>query len=175
MLKKIPVLCLILTLYSDHSLEGHMIKKLTVTSAAFQAGDHIPDIYTCDGKNFSPPISWSEVPLNSKSIVLIVDDPDAPKGAWVHWIAFNLPPHLTELPQNASIKDLGGLEGTTSFESTGYGGPCPPSGSHRYYFKIYALDTILDLEPSIGKQELVQAMQGHILAEGQLMGIYRKP
>jgi Raf kinase inhibitor-like YbhB/YbcL family protein len=137
---------------------------IEITSTAFDEGGMIPAKYTCDGPNISPPLAWSSVPENTVSIALICDDPDAPMGTWVHWVLFNLPPETKELPE----------EGKNDSRRIGYSGPCPPGGTHRYYFKIYALDTKLDLEPGVVKKELVKAMGGHILGEGQLMGRYQR-
>lgn len=153
------------------------MNKLTVTSKAFAEGGIIPSKYTCDGANISPPIAWSGMPERTKSLALISDDPDAPRGTWVHWVIYDIPANTNELPEHVpTVKTLpnGAKQGTNDFHRIGYGGPCPPSGTHRYYFKLYALDTKIDLEPGATKEELVRAMQGHILAEGQLMGKYSR-
>lgn len=137
----------------------------------------IPREFTCEGANQSPPLAWGSVPENTKSLALIVDDPDAPGKTWVHWVAFNIPASLKELPQNIPPQETiagGGHQGTNDFPKVGYGGPCPPSGLHRYFFKLYALDTELPLDSSATKDQLLKAMEGHVLAEGQLMGKYRK-
>lgn len=149
---------------------------ITIRSSAFKEGDSIPAKYTCDGSNVSPALSWSEPPENTKCFALISDDPDAPMGTWVHWVVYNIPPGLRELQENVPSGPTlsnGTLQGVTDFRSVGYGGPCPPSGSHRYFFKLYALDTMLDLKPGATKKQLVDAMKGHILDQGQLMGRYR--
>ena len=153
------------------------MKKIVVTSSAFGEGDRIPSDFTCDGVNMSPPIEWSGVPANTGSLAVIVDDPDAPSGNWVHWLVYDLPPDLTQLPSGISAGEklsIGGLQGHTDFGKTGYRGPCPPSGEHRYFFKVYALDAMLRLKSGASKQELSQAMQGHILAGGVLMGKYAR-
>jgi Raf kinase inhibitor-like YbhB/YbcL family protein len=143
---------------------------LKVTSPAFGEGETIPVIYTCDGSDLSPQLDWTSMPQGTQSLALIVDDPDAPIGTWVHWVLFDLSPDLVSLPEGASGT---GTQGTNSFKKLTYGGPCPPKGSpHRYYFKLYALDTLLNLEEGASKAELEKAMQGHILAQGQLMGKY---
>jgi Raf kinase inhibitor-like YbhB/YbcL family protein len=143
---------------------------ITVTSSAFSEGGKIPRLYTCDDQNVSPPLAWTGVPSDTASLALIVDDPDAPAGTWVHWVLFNLPGDLVGLDQG---KNGGGTEGQNDFKKTGYGGPCPPRGSnHRYFFNLYALDTRLDLKAGATKAQLETAMQGHILAQGQLMGRY---
>jgi Raf kinase inhibitor-like YbhB/YbcL family protein len=148
---------------------------IKLTSSAFKEGAIIPAQYSCDGKDISPPLSWSEVPGGTKSFALICDDPDAPIGTWVHWIVYNIPDNVTSLPENVPPnKSVMGniLQGMTDFRRIGYGGPCPPRGTHRYYFKIYALDTMLNLSAGATKRELLRAMEGHILAEGQIMGRY---
>jgi Raf kinase inhibitor-like YbhB/YbcL family protein len=150
---------------------------IKVTSSAFQDGGMIPAEYTCDGADVSPPLKWDSVPDGTKSIALISDDPDAPMGTWVHWVLFNLPVDAGELPENVPTDGTlpnGTKQGTTDFGRTGYGGPCPPSGTHRYFFKIYALDTMLDLPAGARKSDLLRAMENHILAEGQLMGKYKR-
>jgi len=150
---------------------------LTVTSMAFEEGGMIPRQYTCDGADISPPLSFSGVPEKSTSLALIADDPDAPMGTWVHWVLFNIPPDTTGLPENVPPDQTlanGAKHGVSDFGKFGYGGPCPPSGTHRYYFKLYALDAMLDLSGRVTKKNLLSAMEGHILAEGQLMGKYRR-
>jgi len=143
---------------------------LIVTSPAFSEGETVPAKYTCDGSDLSPQLDWTSVPQGTQSLALIADDPDAPVGTWVHWVLFDLPPDLVSLPEGSSGT---GTQGTNSFKKLTYGGPCPPKGSpHRYYFKLYALDTLLDLEEGASKAEVEKAMQGHILAQGQLMGKY---
>ncbi len=144
-------------------------------SPAFKEGELIPRKYTCDGPNLSPPLQWQNVPAGTKSLALICDDPDAPAGTWVHWVIFNLPPHLSGLPENVPPqKELpdGSLQGKNDFGQIGYGGPCPPYGIHRYFFKIYALDIKLDLKSGATKSQLLSFMEGHILSQGQLMGRY---
>lgn len=151
--------------------------KLTVTSTAFNDGGMIPSKYTCDGDNISPAISWSGIPGGTKSIAMICEDPDAPAGTWVHWVVYNIPPDIQKIEEKIPSEKIlknGTLQGLTDFRKIGYGGPCPPSGVHRYYFKVYALDKTLDLEPGATKSQLVKAMEGHILAQGQLMGKYTR-
>ncbi|KPK86992.1 MAG: phosphatidylethanolamine-binding protein [Bacteroides sp. SM23_62_1] len=144
-------------------------------SSAFKHNDFIPRKYTCDGNDVSPPLTWEDSPDNTISFALICDDPDAPMGTWVHWVLFNLPPDTRLLPENLpedrKLPD-GSIHGMTDFRRPGYGGPCPPRGTHRYFFKLYALDKMLDLEPGATKSDLVKAMQGHILAQCELMGKY---
>ena len=150
---------------------------ITITSTAFTDGGMIPRDYTCDGKDISPPLAWTGVPEGTKSLAIICDDPDAPMGTWVHWVLFNIPASVNELPhsmKHGKVLENGAKHGINDFRKFGYGGPCPPGGTHRYYFKIYALDNELPQEPGITKAELLKAMKGHILAEGQLMGKYKR-
>jgi len=153
------------------------IGTMQIQSSAFNEGDTIPTKHTCEGEDVSPQLSWSAPPEGTKSLALVCDDPDAPVGTWVHWVLYNLPGDTTSLPENIppdETLDNGGVHGTTDFGRIGYGGPAPPSGTHRYYFKIYALDSMLDLAPGATKAQLEKAMKGHILAEGQLMGKYKR-
>lgn len=152
--------------------------SIEVTSTAFEHGMTIPKPYTGDGVDQSPPLRWSEPPAGTQSIALICDDPDAPRGTWVHWVLFNLPPQARELkagvPTTATLGN-GAKQGKNDFGNIGYGGPAPPKGkAHRYFFKLYALAVALDLPPEATKAELEAAMKGHILAEGQLMGTYKR-
>ncbi len=154
--------------------------SLIITSPAFEQNSEIPRLYTCDGKDISPPLEWSGVPAGTKSLVLIVDDPDAPdpaapKMTWVHWVLYNLPPDSTGLPEAVSKEGLPGgtLEGVNNWRRTGYGGPCPPVGRHRYFFKLYGLDTVLPDLKQPDKAEVERAMAGHVIAEGQLIGTYQ--
>lgn len=137
----------------------------------------IPQQYTCDGEDISPSLSWTDVPENAKSFVLISDDPDAPMGTWVHWVIYNIPANVKELAEGISAdKQLmnGALQGINDFRKIGYGGPCPPRGKHRYYFKLYALDTKLNLPAGASKKEVEKAIQDHILDQAKLMGIYQR-
>ncbi len=148
-----------------------------LTSTAFAAGEKIPRKYTCDGDDISPPLQWSDAPPNTQSFVLISDDPDAPVGTWVHWVLYNVPGTTTALPEAVPKQDElpdGSRHGRSSWGRSAYGGPCPPGGTHRYFFKLYALDTLLDLAAGAGKERLLQAMQGHILAQTELMGLYSR-
>ena len=151
--------------------------NINVSSPAFKDGEMIPPKYTCDGMDVSPPIEWENIPDQAKSIALVCDDPDAPMGTWVHWVVFNLPADLKGLPENSSpgfILSNNAKEGINNFRKTSYGGPCPPAGTHRYFFKVYALDLILNINDSINKEKLLNAMNGHIIASGQLMGKYTR-
>jgi Raf kinase inhibitor-like YbhB/YbcL family protein len=150
---------------------------MELKSSAFEAGGTIPTKYTCEGPDVSPPLSWSDVPAGTKSLALIADDPDAPMGTWVHWVAWNIPATATSLEEDIPKRDTlanGMKQGTTDFRRIGYGGPCPPSGTHRYFFKLHALDTTLNLPNSTTKKDLERAMQGHILKQAELMGTYRR-
>jgi len=150
---------------------------MEIKSSAFKNEDMISEQYTCDGKDISPPLQWSGAPADTKSFALISDDPDASVGTWVHWVIFNIPATVGGLPENVSgQKEIPGLgkNGKNSWQRLGYGGPCPPSGTHRYYFKLYALDALLNLNPGATKEELLKAMKGHVLAEAQVMGKYKR-
>lgn len=148
------------------------MEKLTVTSAALAEGGAIAAKYTCDGLNVNPPLTIGATPAGTRSLALIVDDPDAPAGIWVHWVAWNIPASTRDIPENGL--PAGAQQGHNDWKRNDYGGPCPPSGTHRYFFKIYALDTTLTLAPSATKTDLERAMQGHVLAMGQLMGTYKR-
>lgn len=154
---------------------------LTITSSAFADGDTIPAEYTCQGDDVSPQLLWDGVPEGTRSLVLIVDDPDAPdpvapKMTWVHWVLYNLPAQTCELPKAVASDALpdGTGEGINDWKRTGYGGPCPPIGRHRYYFKLYALGTTLDDLNQPTKIEVEDAMAGHVIAQAELMGTYKK-
>ena len=153
------------------------VKIMEITSTAFKEGGMIPSKYTCDGVNVSPPLAWNNAPANAKSFAIIADDPDAPMGTWGHWVIFNMPNTVLSLPENVppeeTLKD-GSIQGKNNFRKIGYGGPCPPGGVHRYYFKLYALDEKLNLKPGATKAELLKIMKGHILAQAQLMGRYSR-
>jgi hypothetical protein len=147
-------------------------------SKAFKQGEDIPRRYTCEGDDLSPALLWSEPPVGTASLALIADDPDAPVGTWVHWVLFDLESHLRELPEGvAKAEEVQGVgkQGLNDFRKVGYGGPCPPPGKpHRYFFKLYALDTKLTLRPRASKQDVEKAMKGHILAQAELMGRYKR-
>jgi len=154
---------------------------LQITSSAFQPGGSIPARYTCEGQDISPPLAWSGGPANAQSYALIMDDPDAPdpakpKGVFVHWVAYNIPASTTSLAENASKTGLakGAEQGKNNWDKTEYGGPCPPIGRHRYFFKVYALDTVLTGLSSPKKADLERAMKGHVIASGEMIGTYQK-
>jgi Raf kinase inhibitor-like YbhB/YbcL family protein len=147
-----------------------------LTSSAFREGESIPRQYTGDGRNLSPPLQWSDPPANTSSLALICEDPDAPRGTFTHWVIFNVPAKSRELkegiPPEATLPD-GTVQGKNDFGKIGYGGPAPPPGKpHRYFFKLYALDRVLELRPGATRSQLLAAMKGHVLDEAQLMGIY---
>jgi len=153
------------------------MERMKITSTAFIGQAMIPSAYTCDGVNQSPALTWTGDPKETKSFVLINDDPDAPRGEWVHWILFNIPPGVHALKEaflyrNKPYPEM--LAGRNDFGNLEYGGPCPPSGTHRYFFKIYALDSMLALPEGVTKNQLLQAMEGHILGKGELVGLYRR-
>jgi Raf kinase inhibitor-like YbhB/YbcL family protein len=169
---------------SNNQLKAHNknqdgVFSMNIVSNAFSEGQDIPSHYTCDGEGISPHLSWSGAPTETKSYVLICDDPDAPKGTWVHWVVFNIPASVTSFQEGQDPKKIGAYVGINSWgaaEKPGFGGPCPPSGTHRYYFKIYALDIpLLSLDENTAtKEQLLAAMNGHIRAQGQLMGRYTR-
>jgi len=181
--------CLLLVLFfgyatvdyvkSETNEEGMM--TMVLTSTAFTHNGEIPSLYTCDGQDISPPLAWKDVPEGTKSIVLILDDPDAPdpkapKMTWVHWVLYNIPPNINNLQQAIKSSDLpsGTLEGLNDWKRNGYGGPCPPIGRHRYFHKLYALDEVL---PDLGnptKAKIEAAMAGHIIASAELVGTYQR-
>lgn len=153
------------------------VTKIELRSSAFRNSEMIPAEYTCDGADISPSLEWTGVPAGTKSLVLISDDPDAPAGDWVHWVLYDLPPGLTGLAPGIPAADRipgGGVQGRTDFGKVGYGGPCPPGGIHRYFFKLYALNTVLNLAPGATKKQVEKTMQGHVLASGELMGRYQR-
>jgi len=149
---------------------------LPVSSPVFQEGGKIPVKYTCDGEDISPPLAWGEPPQGTTSFTLIVDDPDAPFGVWTHWVLFDIPADTFELPEAVPTQEHlpnGALQAKNGFGRIGYGGPCPPGPGHHYRFTVYALDKPLGLTSSVSKQQVLSAMEGHILEKGQLTGIYR--
>jgi len=146
----------------------------TMTSSAFDNNKSIPKIYTCDGKKISPPLDWSDAPSGTKSFVLICDDPDAPNGVWDHWILFNIPASTDGIEENVQKLPEGTQQGNNSWNKTGYGAPCPPSGQHRYIFTLYSLDTTLNLKNGVSKAELKAAMKDHTLGKTQLIGVYKR-
>jgi Raf kinase inhibitor-like YbhB/YbcL family protein len=148
--------------------------KLALTTSAFEPGGMIPKQFTCSGADNSPALSWNDPPPSTQSFALILDDPDAPMGTFVHWVVYNVPASVRQLPQGVKKGETlagGGKQGQNDFPKTGYGGPCPPPGTpHRYFFRLYALDTILNLKPPVHRDDVDQAMRGHVLAKAELMG-----
>ena len=152
--------------------------KMSLSSTDFKEGDPIPKAFTCEGDNLSPALEWGGCPAGVRSFALICDDPDAPMGTWIHWVMFNIPGEARRLDKGVAKKAMlpdGSAQGVNSWPKTGYDGPCPPPGKpHRYFFKLYALDAVLSLKESAGKEELLAAMKGHIIGEASLMGTYRR-
>ncbi len=148
-----------------------------LTSPAFENGAAIPSDFSCKGRDISPALTWTDPPAGTKSFTIIMDDPDAPIGTWVHWVIFNIPASTHDLkegtPTDAKLSD-GSIQGITSARSTGYHGPCPPSGTHRYFFKLYALDVMLELSSKADKKDVLAAMEGHVLANTELMGTFSR-
>jgi Raf kinase inhibitor-like YbhB/YbcL family protein len=150
---------------------------MKLESSAFRPHQTIPAKYTCDGADVSPPLNWDDPPAHTKSLVLICDDPDAPGKTWVHWVLYDLPSDLRQLAEGVPPQPMlpgGGVHGTNDFRKLGYGGPCPPSGTHRYFFKLYALDTLLNLQSGATKVQVERAMQNHVLAHAELIGQYTR-
>jgi Raf kinase inhibitor-like YbhB/YbcL family protein len=150
---------------------------LELRSSAFSEGSRIPSKYTCDGEDTSPPLTWTGIPAGGKSLALTCDDPDAPSGLWVHWVVFDLPPSATGLPEGLPPTPEisgGGRQGKNDFRKIGYGGPCPPSGTHRYVFTLYALDSTSDLPAGATRQDLLAAMKNHVLGQAALTGTYSR-
>jgi len=145
------------------------MKELIITSPVFGNNEYIPAKYTCDGEDVNPPLKIEYVPEGTQSLVLIVDDPDAPAGTWSHWTVWNIPP-AEKIEENS----VPGVEGLNDFGRHSYGGPSPPSGTHRYFFKVYALDTKLDLDKNSRKNDVEEAMEGHVLAKGEIIGLYSR-
>jgi len=184
-MRKVLLIILMMVLFLPSAAKLHSIEKkkgeapmeITVTSTVFSEGGKIPLRYGCDGEDISPPISWKQGPAGTKSYALISDDPDAPMGIWVHWVIYNIPASVTSLPENVPGQPKlvdGTLQGINDFKRHGYGGPCPPGGTHRYYFKVYALDEMLDVGPGLTKKKLLKALEGHVVASGELMGTYSR-
>lgn len=174
------VLASVMTACGPHNGQSAKAKSMSidVTSTAFSKGQPIPEKYTCQGRDISPPLRWTNVPPNTRSFALITDDPDAPSGTWVHWVLYDVPAAVNELPENVARSQYvsgNARQGLNDFKHLGYGGPCPPPGkAHRYFFKLYALDVLLGIKPGATKKDVEAAMKGHVLAEGQTMGTYQR-
>jgi len=157
---------------------GGNAMAFTIKSAVFGDNELMPAKYTCKGEDVSPPLTWKDLPQGTKSIAVICDDPDAPFVTWVHWVIYNVPADASGLPEGIPPKEKlpnGSLQGKNSFRKIGYGGPCPPPGGpHRYFFKIYALDSPLEVKAGLGKKELLNAMQGHLLGKTQIIGKFKR-
>lgn len=155
-----------------------MADQMTLVSPAFDTGESIPAVHTCDGDDASPPLAWHNVPEGAKSLTLICDDPDAPSGTWSHWVLYNIPPDRTELPGGLPPDgelDWGGFQGRNDFGNIGYGGPCPPRGAtHRYFFRLAALDEALDLGPGLTRQQILNHVAEHRIDQAELMGRYQR-
>lgn len=159
-------------LLNSFDTEAAEMGAVKITSPAFKQREYIPSKYTCDGKDVNPPLTIENIPSGTKSLALIVDDPDAPRRTWVHWVVWNVDPGTREIKEQSI--PAGAIQGMNDFGNRDYGGPCPPSGTHRYFFKLYALDTALTLGPDSTKAALEVAMKGHILAEAELIGLYER-
>lgn len=168
----ILVVILVIFISKTNNEINNRFNYMILRSSVFANGENIPKKYTCDGVNINPPLTISEVPGEAKSLVLIVDDPDAPMGTWLHWSVWNIDPSTREIPENSI--PTGAAEGETDFGTSGYGGPCPPAGAHRYVFRLYALDKILNLESGAKLRELKTATEGHVIDETRLTGIYER-
>lgn len=164
--------CVALPAEGGEKKGGRKMGDLRISSAVFVEGGSIPAKYTCDGGDVNPPLTMENVPAGSRSLALIVDDPDAPVGMWVHWVVWNISPATVEIKEGSI--PAGAREGKNDWRRNSYGGPCPPSGTHRYFFKLYALDATLNLGPDSSKKDLERAMHGHVIAQAQLMGVYRR-
>ena len=167
-----PLLLLIFILVAGIA-RSQTAAPFKLVSTAFEEGKPIPAKYTCDGANVSPQLNWSGAPQGTKSFVLIMNDPDAPMGTWVHWVLYNIPDTATGLSEDLNVVKYTATDGKNSWEETGYNGPCPPGGAHRYIFKLYALNLPLITKQRMGKEELLEAMKGHILGEATLTGLFR--
>jgi len=181
MLLLVPLSFAAMTAVPGNQAKGGTPMTLSISSRAFAANGSIPSVYTCDGRDISPPLAWDDLPTGTKSLALILDDPDAPdpkapKRTWVHWVLYNIPVEANSLAENAGQKGLpaGTLEGVNDWGRTGYGGPCPPIGRHRYFHKLYALDVVLPDLAHPRKEKLLHSMQGHILGQVELIGTYQR-
>jgi len=161
----------------DHYCTAEGGETMQLTSPVFDTGGMIPVRYTCDGADISPALRWTSPPRGTQSFAIICDDPDAPAGTWVHWVYYDIPAGIEGLPDKVPPQKEpvnGGKQGVNDFRKIGYGGPCPPGGTHRYFFTLYALDAVLNLNPGLTKKQLLKALAGHILGQAQLMGRYAR-
>jgi Raf kinase inhibitor-like YbhB/YbcL family protein len=166
------IFCLLIFIFTA-AISKSQTTAFKLISSAFDEGKTIPDKFTCDGTNVSPPLSWSGSPEKTKSFAIIMDDPDAPMGTWVHWVIYNIPSTVTSLEEKKSASEIKAIDGLNSWDQTGYNGPCPPGGAHHYIFKLYALDKVLAQKEGLTKDELLAAMKNHILSETTLTGMFR--
>jgi len=179
-------LCLLLIVFGRETMNDYKPvnglqtgggSEFRIFSKSFKEGEFIPALFTCDGPNISPELNWTTPPAKTQTFLFINDDPDAPAGDWVHWLVYNIPKDTRELKENASLKKLlpeGAIEGINDFNKICYGGPCPPSGIHRYFFKLYALDIALNPKKGASKNQLLSEIKGHILAQATLIGKYKR-
>ena len=170
-MRKAIITCVVAMLFAASDSFGAGATRMKITSSAFQEGGNIPSKFTCDGGNASPPLQIAGVPSEAKTLVLIADDPDAPGGLFTHWLVWNIPPQTNSIAEGSAPK---GVQGTNDFGKSGYGAPCPPSGTHRYYFRVFALDRELTLPAGAKRSQLDGAMKGHVVAQGELMGRYAR-
>jgi Raf kinase inhibitor-like YbhB/YbcL family protein len=168
----LSVIILLLFTINVKSEEANKMSGLRISSPVFKNNGSIPAKYTCTGKDISPPLLIENVPPKAKSLAVIVDDPDAPRGTWVHWVLWNISPGTGDIRENSV--PAGAVQGMNDFRRHDYGGPCPPSGTHRYFFKVYALDTVLNLSPNSTKADTEKAMKGHIIEQAEVIGLYEK-
>lgn len=168
-----PYIFLLILMTITSIAKAQTAASFKLISPAFETGKTIPDKYTCDGTNVSPALSWSGFPEKTKSFAIIMDDPDAPMGTWVHWVVYNIPNTVTSLEEKKGAAAIKAIDGLNSWDETGYNGPCPPGGTHHYHFKLYALDKVLSQTKSLTKDELLDAMKGHMLGEATLTGLFR--
>jgi Raf kinase inhibitor-like YbhB/YbcL family protein len=167
------VFLLLIIVFTAGMAKSQSATGFKLISSAFEHGKPIPALYTCDSTNISPPLSWSGAHKKTKSFAIIMDDPDAPMDTWVHWVVYNIPNTVTSIEEKKSASEINAIDGLNSWYEKGYNGPCPPGGSHHYHFKLYALDIVLAHKKPLSKDELLEAMKGHILNETTLTGIFR--
>ncbi|MDP3980867.1 MAG: YbhB/YbcL family Raf kinase inhibitor-like protein [Chlamydiota bacterium] len=169
---------MVLVLRQDALAAESKMGPMQIASSSFKNNDYIASEYSCDGDDISPPLEWTQVPEKTQSFALIADDPDAPMGTWVHWVIYNIPAESRSLGKDVphdSMLENGSVQGSNDFRLIGYNGPCPPSGKvHRYFFKLYALDVLLEVYPGAPKKDVLSAMEGHVLAEAQIIGLYKR-
>jgi Raf kinase inhibitor-like YbhB/YbcL family protein len=168
----LSILIMFLFVINAESKEISEMSVLKISSPVFKNNSNIPAKYTCTGKDVNPPLVIENVPAGAKSLALIVDDPDAPVGTWVHWVMWNISPGTGEIREDSV--PTGAMQGLNDFRRHNYGGPCPPSGTHRYFFKVYAMDTVLNLDPDSTKADIEKAMRGHVIGQAEIIGLYRK-